>query len=70
MSNSSANLGVWLIATVCTLTGIASIFYGYIAIYSLSGFSSIFIGVVIVVIAVGLIKKHSVARVGAILVLI
>ncbi len=70
MNNSLTKTGVWLIATVCALTGIASIFYGYIAIYSLSGFSSIFIGVVIIVIAVGLFKRHSVARVGAILVLL
>ena len=69
MSDSSIKTGVWLVATVCALTGMASIFYGYIAIYSLSGFTSIFIGVAIILIAIGLIKRHSVARVGAIVVL-
>lgn len=69
MSDSFIKTGVWLVATVCALTGFASIFYGYIAIYSLSGFTSIFIGVAIILIAIGLIKRHSVARVGAIVVL-
>jgi len=70
MSDGFIKTGVWLVATVCALTGFASIFYGYIAIYSLSGFTSIFIGVAITIIALGLIKRHSVARVGAIIVFI
>jgi len=70
MSEGFIKSGVWLVATVCALTGFASIFYGYIAIYSLSGFTSIFIGVAITLIAIGLIKRHSVARAGAIIVLL
>ena len=70
MNDSFTKSGVWLIAITLALTGLASIFYGYIAIYSLSGFSSIFIGVIIIIIAVGLTKKHSVARVGAIFILL
>ena len=70
MSESFIRIGVWLTAIICALTGLASIFYGYIAIYSLSGFTSIFIGAIIVLIALGLIKRHAVARIGAYLVLV
>ena len=70
MSESFIRIGVWLVAILCALTGLASIFYGYIAIYSLSGFTSIFIGAAIVLIAIGLIKRHAVARIGAYLVLV
>ena len=70
MNDNMTKTGVWLIAIVCAFTGLASIIYGYIAIYSLSGFSSIFIGAVIIVIAIGLIKRHSIARIGAMIVLL
>ena len=70
MSESFIRIGVWFVAIQCALTGLASIFYGYIAIYSLSGFTSIFIGAAIVLIAIGLIKRHAVARIGAYFVLV
>ena len=70
MNKKTVVIGIWLVAIFCALTGIASIFYGYLAIYSLSGFTSIFIGAVIIVIASGLIKRHAVARIGAYLILI
>jgi hypothetical protein len=70
VSETVIRIGVWLVALFCALTGIATIFYGFIAIYSLSGFTSIFIGVVIVIISVGLLKRHAIARVGALIILI
>ncbi len=70
MSERFAILGIYLVALICALTGIGTIVYGYIAIYSLSGFTSIFIGVAIILIAIGLIKQHAVARIGACIVLI
>ena len=70
MSENFIRIGIWMIAAFCALTGLASIFYGYLAIYSLTGFTSIFIGVAIIIIAIGLIKRHAVARLGALLVLI
>ena len=70
MSESVTRVGVWMVALICILTGISSVFYGYIAIYSLSGFTSIFIGVAIILISIGLLKRHAVARIGAYIVLI
>ena len=67
MSLNAVKIGVWLVALLCALMGI---FYGYIAIYSLSGFTSIFIGVAIILISIGLLKRHAVARIGTYIVLI
>ena len=70
MSDRITIAGTWIVAILCVLTGVVSVVYGYLAISSLSGFSSIFIGVIIIVISAGLTKKHSVARVGAIIILL
>ncbi|QMU61973.1 MAG: hypothetical protein GKR92_09805 [Gammaproteobacteria bacterium] len=65
MNTNSINVGVWLVAIFCALEGLFTIYYGFITIYAYSGFTSIFIGVATILIAVGLIKKHHIARVGA-----
>lgn len=64
------NVGVWLVALFCALEGLFTIYYGFITIYAYSGFTSIFVGVAITLIAIGLIKKHHIARIGAYIVFI
>jgi hypothetical protein len=70
MSNSFLKIGVWMVALFCTLIGLLAVYYGFTTIYSYSGFTSIFVGVAIVLIAIGLIKKHHIARVGAYIVFV
>ena len=62
--------GVWLVALFCALQGLFTIYYGFITIYAYSGFTSIFVGVATTLIAIGLIKKHHIARIGAYIVFI
>lgn len=70
-TNSKAvTTGIWLISLLCALQGLATIYYGFTTIYAYSGFTSIFVGVAIMLIVVGLIKKHQIARIGAYIVLI
>jgi len=64
------NVGVWLVAIFCALEGLFTIYYGFTTIYAYSGFTSIFIGVATMLIAIGLTKKHHIARIGAYIVLI
>ena len=70
MSTNCINVGVWLVALFCALVGLFTIYYGFTAIYALSGFTSIFVGVATMLIAIGLIKKHHIARIGAYIVFI
>ena len=64
------NVGVWLVAIFCALEGLFTIYYGFTTIYAYSGFTSIFIGVATILIAIGLTKKHHIARIGAYIVFI
>jgi len=59
-----------LVAILCALEGLFTIYYGFTTIYAYSGFTSIFIGVATMLIAIGLIKKHHIARIGAYIVFI
>jgi len=52
------------------MEGLFTIYYGFTTIYAYSGFTSIFIGVATMLIAIGLTKKHHIARIGAYIVLI
>jgi hypothetical protein len=70
LSVGIVKIGVSLIAFFCALIGLFTIYYGYTAIYTLSGFTSIFIGVATILIAIGLIKRHNVARIGAYFILL
>ncbi len=70
MNSKAVKIGVWLIAILCALQGLLTIYYGYITIYAYSGFTSIFVGVAIMLIVIGLIKKHHIARIGAYIILI
>ena len=70
MSNSLLKTGVWVVAMFCALVGLLTVYYGFTTIYSYSGFTSIFVGVAIILIAIGLIKKHQIARIGAYIVFI
>jgi hypothetical protein len=65
MNSNAVRLGVWLVAILCALQGLLTIYYGFTTIYAYSGFTSIFVGVAIMLIVVGLIKKHHIARIGA-----
>lgn len=64
------NVGVWFVAIFCAIQGLFTIYYGFTTIYAYSGFTSIFVGVATVLIAIGLTKKHHIARVGAYIVFI
>ena len=64
------NVGVWLVAIFCALEGLFTIYYGFTTIYAYSGFTSIFIGVATILIAIGLTKKHHIARIGAYIIFI
>ena len=70
MNNKVVKVGVWLIAVLCALQGLLTIYYGFITIYAYSGFTSIFVGVAIMLIVIGLIKKHHIARIGAYIIII
>lgn len=70
MSDRVVIFGVWLVAIFCALVGLFTIYYGFTTIYAYSGFTSIFIGVATVLIAIGLIKKHHIARIGAYIVFV
>lgn len=70
MSVNITSIGVWLVAVFCALMGLFTIYYGFTTIYAYSGFTSIFVGVAIMLITIGLIKKHHIARIGAYAVLI
>ncbi len=70
MSNRVLKIGIWMVAMFCGMVGLLAVYYGFITIYSYSGFTSIFVGVAIVLIAIGLIKKHYIARIGAYIVFI
>lgn len=70
MSVNMVSAGVWLVAIFCALQGLFTIYYGFTTIYAYSGFTSIFVGVATVLIAIGLTKKHHIARVGAYIVFI
>lgn len=70
MSVNIVTVGVWLVAIFCALLGLSTIYYGFTTIYAYSGFTSIFVGVAIMLIAIGLIKKHHIARIGAYIVFI
>ena len=70
MSNGVLKIGVWMVAMFCALVGLLAVYYGFTTIYSYSGFTSIFVGVAIIMIAVGLIKKHHIARMGAYIVFV
>lgn len=70
MSDRVVTFGVWLVAMFCALVGLFTIYYGFTTIYAYSGFTSIFVGVATVLIAIGLIKKHHIARIGAYVVFI
>ncbi len=70
MSANITSIGVWIVAVFCALMGLFTIYYGFTTIYAYSGFTSIFVGVAIMLIAIGLIKKHHIARIGAYVVLI
>ena len=70
MNSRLVKTGVWLVAVLCALQGMFTIYYGFTTIYAYSGFTSIFVGVAIMLIVVGLIKKHHIARIGAYIVII
>ena len=70
MNSKVTKTGVWLIAALCALQGLLTIYYGFTTIYAYSGFTSIFVGVAIMLIVMGLIKKHHIARIGAYIILI
>ncbi|MEJ2116182.1 MAG: hypothetical protein P8X88_09130 [Gammaproteobacteria bacterium] len=70
MSNGMLKVGVWGVAMFCALVGLLAVYYGFTTIYSYSGFTSIFVGVAIIMIAIGLIKKHQIARIGAYIVFV
>lgn len=70
MSVNIVRFGVWSVAIFCALQGLFTIYYGFTTIYAYSGFTSIFVGVAIMLIAIGLIKKHHIARIGAYIVFI
>ncbi len=70
MNSKVVKTGIWSIAILCALQGLITIYYGFTTIYAYSGFTSIFVGVAIMLIVVGLIKKHHIARIGAYIVLI
>jgi hypothetical protein len=70
VNTNLVNFGVWLVAIFCALLGLSTIYYGFTTIYAYSGFTSIFVGVAIMLIAIGLIKKHHIARIGAYIVFV
>ncbi len=70
MNDKIVKVGVWLVAIFCALEALITVYYGFTTIYAYSGFTSIFIGVAIMLIAIGLIKKHHIARIGACIVFI
>ncbi|MGH1537206.1 MAG: hypothetical protein ACRBDX_04040 [Gammaproteobacteria bacterium] len=70
MSTNIVRVGVWLVAIICAIEGLFTIYYGFTTIYAYSGFTSIFVGVAIMLIAIGLVKKHHIARIGACIIFI
>jgi len=70
MTTKFTVIGVWVVSIFCGLLGLSTIYYGFTTVYAYSGFTSIFVGVAIVLIAVGLIKKHHIARIGAYVIII
>lgn len=70
MNSKAVRSGIWLVAILCAFQGLLTIYYGFTTIYAYSGFTSIFVGVAIMLIVIGLIKKHHIARIGAYIIFI